>query len=160
MGRYKSLLRLGRRTLLGWSLAAAKSTRLPVRIIRRDSVPRCGPLGGIYTALNRTKADAIVFLACDMPFITPELINLLIEKLAPSRSGVFVRSKAELGFPFILRRQALPTVARRIERHQFSLQQLATALKAKAVTLPRAWASQLQNINTKEDFLIAQSRRP
>jgi molybdopterin-guanine dinucleotide biosynthesis protein A len=158
MGRDKARLRLGRRTLLGWVLAAAKTTSLPARIIRRDSIPRCGPLGGIYTALNTTKADAFVFLACDMPFITPELIRLLIEKLAPDRTGVFVRSKAEVGFPFILRRQTLPTVTGQIERHQFSLQLLARVLKAKTLTLPRAWASQLRNINTKEDFFIARRR--
>ena len=57
MGRDKSLVQLGRRTLLQHVRTAARSLGVPVRVIRRDSVPRCGPLGGIYTGLKRTRAD-------------------------------------------------------------------------------------------------------
>src|SRR5437879_712927 len=41
------------------------------------NVPRCGPLGGIYTALQTTRAQVILFLACDMPFITTELMQTM-----------------------------------------------------------------------------------
>jgi molybdopterin-guanine dinucleotide biosynthesis protein A len=70
MGRDKSRIRIGRRTMLGHIRALAAQLGLPVRVLRRDAVPRCGPIGGIYTALTRTRADAILFLACDMPFVT------------------------------------------------------------------------------------------
>ena len=72
MGRDKSRLKLGRRTMLGHIRAEAKTLGLPVRVIRRDLVPRCGPLGGIFTALKTTSADGVLFLACDMPFIRSE----------------------------------------------------------------------------------------
>lgn len=45
MGRDKARLRLRGRTLLAWVRAAARATGWPVRVIRRDLVPRCGPLG-------------------------------------------------------------------------------------------------------------------
>src|SRR2546430_17716334 len=78
MGRDKSRLKLGRRTLLGHIRAEAKTLGLPVRVIRRDLVPRCGPLGGIYTALKSTRADGVLFLACDMPFVRAALLKTQI----------------------------------------------------------------------------------
>src|SRR5437588_11783860 len=32
-----------------------------------DCVPECGPLGGIYTALNRSEADWSIIVSCDLP---------------------------------------------------------------------------------------------
>jgi molybdopterin-guanine dinucleotide biosynthesis protein A len=79
MGRDKSRIRLGRRTILGHVRAIAAQLRLPVRVLRRDAVPRCGPLGGIYTALARSRADALLFLACDMPFISTAFLKQMLK---------------------------------------------------------------------------------
>src|SRR4051812_49032994 len=67
MGRDKADLRLGGRTLLGFIRAEARGLGLRLRIIRRDLLPRCGPLGGLYTGLKTSRAEAEIFLACDMP---------------------------------------------------------------------------------------------
>ena len=79
MGRDKSRIRLGRRTILGHVRAIAAQLHLPVRVLRRDALPRCGPLGGIYTALTRSRADAVLFLACDMPFVSPAFLKQMLK---------------------------------------------------------------------------------
>src|ERR1700691_5640250 len=84
MGRDKARLRLGGKTLLRRVRDVAAQTQWPARGIRRDLVARCGPLGGVYTALQTTSADNVLFLACDMPFVTIELVERLIE-LWPSK---------------------------------------------------------------------------
>ena len=89
MGRDKARLRLRGRTLLAWVRAAARATGWPVRVIRRDLVPRCGPLGGVWTALGRSRAERLVFLSCDMPFVTPELIRAVAQRKG---RGVFVET--------------------------------------------------------------------
>ena len=68
--------------MLGHVRAAAKATGWPVRVIRRDLVERCGPLGGIYTALKTSEAAVEVFLACDMPFVSTELLRQLVAQLS------------------------------------------------------------------------------
>ncbi|MEO8427284.1 MAG: NTP transferase domain-containing protein, partial [Verrucomicrobiota bacterium] len=78
MGRDKSRLRLGKRTLLGQVRATAERLRLPVRIIRQDLVPRCGPLGGIYTALKTSRKQVILFLPCDTPFVSLGLLEKVL----------------------------------------------------------------------------------
>src|SRR5262245_28525621 len=70
LGRDKTRVRLGPLTLLGVVRAVAGELGLPVRIIRRDLVPRCGPVGGVFTGLKTSPNQAELFLACDMPFLS------------------------------------------------------------------------------------------
>lgn len=155
MGRDKSRLRLGQRTLLGQIRAEARMLGLPMRVIRRDAVPRCGPLGGIYTALASTKAEAVLFLACDMPFVTAELLRAVQSKFQPEDRALFVCLGGIVGFPFLLRREALSVVSDQMEREQYSLQALAGVLVARYLRLPVRWRTQLVNLNTPQDWMRA-----
>ena len=158
MGRDKARLRLGRRTLLGHVRALAGETGLRVRIVRRDLVPRCGPLGGVYTALKRSRAEAVLFLSCDMPFISRELVAKLLTRFEARREALFVEAEGTVGFPFVLPPAALPVVAAQVAAKRFSLQALAAALPARRLKLRRAEAGQLFNVNTPEDFAVATKR--
>lgn len=158
MRRDKSRLRLNRRTMLGAIRATAKQLNLPVRVIRRDLKPRCGPLGGIYTALKTTRAEAVLFLACDMPFVSAVLLQRVLENFRPGQSALFVRDGDRVGFPFLLRRSVLPVVINQLARAEFSLQKLATILKAKTIRVPRAMSGELFNINTPADWEKARQR--
>ena len=40
-----------------------------------DRIKGLGPLGGIFTGLNVISEDAGFFVACDMPFLNPDLIR-------------------------------------------------------------------------------------
>ena len=93
MGRDKSRIRIGRRTMLGHVRAIASQLGLPIRVLRRDAVPRCGPIGGIYTALARTRSDAILFLACDMPFVTSAFLNQMLNTFRRAKMSVAQVSK-------------------------------------------------------------------
>ncbi len=158
MGRDKSHLLLDQRTMLGVVRATAKQLNLPVRVIRRDLKPRCGPLGGIYTALKTTCCESVLFLACDMPFVSPGLLQRVLGAFRPDRCALFVRGGSRVGFPFLLRRDVLPVVENQIARTRFSLRGLATTLKAKTVRVPRALAGELFNINTPADWEKARRR--
>ena len=98
MGRDKGRMRLGRRTLLEHVRRIAKSVGGEVRVIRKDIVPRCGPLGGVFTGLKTSTHDTEVFLSCDMPFVTLGLLRKLMNAKAP----VFVDYQRKVGFPFML----------------------------------------------------------
>jgi len=158
MGRNKASLRLGRRTLLGHARAGARDSGLPHRVIRRDLVPRCGPLGGIYTALVTSQAEIILFLPCDMPFISGDLLKALVRRLNPRNKALFVKQSGRVGFPFLLRRVALVEVEQQLARKQSSLQKLAKSLQAQSLRLPRDRAGELFNVNTPDDWKIARDR--
>jgi len=149
MGRDKARLRLRGRTLLAWVRAAARATGLSVRVIRRDLVPRCGPMGGVWTGFQRSRGERLVFLSCDMPFVTPELISALAGRRG---RAVFSESAEGAGFPFALDRRCLPLVAQALVEKRFSLQALAGRLRAGRHRLPRRRQAELRNLNTPEDF--------
>lgn len=158
MGRDKSRLRLGGQTLLARVKAAARRTGLPVRIIQRDLVPRCGPLGGVHTALKTTSAEAVLFLSCDMPFVTEPLLWALVSRLKPRRLAVFCATKDGAGFPFLLRARALSCVEEQLRNQRFSLQLLAASVKAAKFRPAAAWAENLFNVNTPEEWEQARAR--
>lgn len=159
MGCDKSRVRLGRRTLLGHARRAAEQLGVPWRVIRRDLVTRCGPLGGIFTTLKTSGADAELFLACDMPFVTPALLRKLLSRLRGSCRAVFTEVEGVVGFPFALRVECLPIVEGQIQARAFSLQSLATKLRAARVSPPHSRLSETFNVNAPPDLAAARARR-
>lgn len=157
MGRDKSRLRLGGRSLVGHVRTTAKTLGWPVRVIRRDQVKRCGPLGGICTALQTSRAEVEIFLACDMPFVSAGLLQKLVQSLRQRRSAAFVSRNGLVGFPFALRRETLPVVEEQIRRKIFSLQSLAAILSARELRASARQAMELFNINTEDDWTRARS---
>lgn len=152
MGRDKSRLRLGGRSLLDLSGEAARTLGIPVRVVRRDAVPRCGPLGGVCTAMRRPRAEILLFLSCDMPQVSPRLLRRLLARFTARRLAVFVEDEGRVGFPFALRRSTGTTAEALRLRRAFSLRDLAAALDAARVPIPVRWRPDLANLNTPEAF--------
>ena len=155
MGREKARLKFCGRTLLGHARALVDEVGLPCRVIRRDAVPRCGPLGGIITALRTTKLSRVLFLSCDMPFITSKLAQRLIGDTSPN---VFVETNGRVGFPFCLAASALAMAEAQYAEDDYSLQAFAGNLESGCVALEGDRAQQLFNINSPEDLESALKR--
>lgn len=154
MGRDKSRLRLDGKTLLQRIQESAGESELLIRIIRRDVLPRCGPLGGIATAFCKSEANGIVFLSCDMPFVSPTLVSELLEQFQKHKCAVFCGT-SDFGFPFVLPKSALRRVHEQIESGEFSLQALAKKLRARMIAPPPDRTDELFNINTPDDLIRA-----
>jgi molybdopterin-guanine dinucleotide biosynthesis protein A len=45
-----------------------------------DVYPEGGSLGGIYTGLKAASGDAVFTVACDMPFLRREVVQLVVER--------------------------------------------------------------------------------
>jgi len=153
MGRDKARIVVAGRTLLQHVRAQAAATGKPVRTIRTDLVPRCGPLGGIVTGLTRARSGWCMFLTCDMPLVTPRLLAELRRKAKQSGRPVFVRTAKGYGFPLVLRAGDRSRVGELIAAGQRSLQQLARVVGARALRLPAARRGELSNANTPADLV-------
>ena len=153
-GGDKARLRFGRRTMLSIVRATAGQLGVPVRVIRRDAVARCGPLGGVWTALSSTHAGAVLFLACDMPLVTAVLLRRVMRASRAGSRAVFAEQHGRVGFPFLLPRAALDAVRAQIEAGSFSLHGLARALDARTVHVAKASAV-LLNVNTADEARAA-----
>lgn len=153
MGQDKAKLRFGGKSLLARIRATAKSLKIPVRVVRRDLLPRCGPMGGIFTAFKTSKADAILFLACDMPLVSGALLQKLLAIYHSHHGAVFSLNEDVAGFPFVLNRSALPLVEQLISEKQFSLQNLAKKSRAKRFQAGGSFPNDFLNLNTPRDLM-------
>ena len=158
MGRDKSRIRLGRRTLLGHARAAVADADFKPRVIATDLQLNLGPLGGIATALRSTRHSRVFFLGCDMPFLSGNLIKEFLAAATYGIGPIFTRHKKGVGFPFVLHRSDLALVEKQIDRGALSLQRLAKRLKARAWQPPASRVPELFNINTPADLAEAKRR--
>ena len=152
MGRDKARLTLGRRTFLSHIRDVASAAGFPVRIIRKDLVPRRGPVGGIYTGLLTSPHQAELFLACDMPFVSAEWLKELADVFRSSGEPVVTKTEAGPGFPLIVpTRYGLFDVV----RGSRSIRSLVEAVAAQVVSLRLPLIA--TNINTPTQ--LAQARK-
>jgi molybdopterin-guanine dinucleotide biosynthesis protein A len=99
-----------------------------------DAPGGIGPLGGLRSLLAEAQSGYAIAVACDMPYVSPELVARLASAepaaaVAPRRDG-----RWEPLFARYLARDALPVVDARIARGARSLQALLDELGA--VELP------------------------
>jgi molybdopterin-guanine dinucleotide biosynthesis protein A len=150
MGRDKANVRLTGRTLLELISHTVRELHLSLRVIRRDKIPRCGPMGGIYTGLATSRKDAELFLACDMPFVSGNLLLRFLDVYANSGRAVFTRVAGQIGFPCLIPRQELPMVDRSVRSALLSIHDLARTLRANYVSSDDLF--ELSNINTQVEL--------
>jgi molybdenum cofactor guanylyltransferase len=102
-GANKATLRIGSRTMIDRQLALLRQVADPVFVVSGrsdrsqgvdqattivpDLLPGTGPLGGIYTALVSSPHPRTLVIACDMPFLTLPLLQMLTR---PSDADVVI----------------------------------------------------------------------
>lgn len=53
-----------------------------------DEYPDCGPLGGIYSVLKASTTDLNLVVSCDIPLVTINILNFIIEKAEESKASI------------------------------------------------------------------------
>ena len=150
MGQDKAKMSLAGKRLDAWVMDIGVRAGLPVRLIDRDNRPSCGPLSGIASALSTTRYQAVLFLAVDMPFVTPALLFGLCERWQAGQEGIFLERLGRVGFPFLLLSSVLPQVEKAIAQKRLSLNELSRELKVGKVPFEDSQTS--MNLNTQDDF--------
>jgi molybdopterin-guanine dinucleotide biosynthesis protein A len=157
MGRDKAKIRLGRLSLLGTIRREMKPLALPIKIIRDEPGGRRGPVGGVFAAMQSSRAEILIFLACDMPCVKRNLIIEMLESFTPDCRAIFIYDDGRAGFPFVLRRSTLPEVELQLRQINPSLQRLARAVSARFHGVTEAERGQLLNINSPADLEAARA---
>lgn len=93
MGQDKALLPFGEGTLLGWVVGRLRAVCPRVLVVAHepgaysgfevvvDRFPGCGPLAGLHAGLQEAGTDRCVCVACDLPFVEPSLLLLLLDRV-------------------------------------------------------------------------------
>lgn len=159
------LRRLGEATSRPALVVAREGQDLPpvdARIVR-DLRPRQGPLGGLLTALAAMDEARAVVVACDQPFVIPELIRVLASR-TPTADAVLPERGGRLEpLPGIYAASCVPAVHRAILAGERRMDGFLGAVRVDAV--PESdWRAgdpegvSFLNLNSPEDLRAAEAR--
>jgi len=122
-----------------------------------DRVHECGPLGGLYTALSETTSDAVIVVACDMPYVSVPLLQHLLA-LVDGADAVVPRT--ERGYHPLCAayaRACLEPVARHLAERRLKVAALFDEIRVRVVDASALAAfgepeRLLANVNTPDEY--------
>ncbi|MCM4158292.1 molybdenum cofactor guanylyltransferase [Antarcticibacterium flavum] len=172
MGRDKGLTLLNGRPMVSYVLKALSKTKIPVKIIANDReyenfnipvysdiVAEKGPMGGLFTALSHTKAEAVFLISCDMPLVTAEAIVQLLEFSGKERIvAVTVQGRINPLFaiyPVILKEEVEKRIREgNLKMTDFILENKHTLVPSIVEKFPEIF----QNVNTPEELKMTEKK--
>ncbi len=103
-------------------------TRIYADIRTNCSDTGCGPMGGLYTALNYAKNDWIALAACDMPNLNPNYWQTLYEQINvhKAKHAVVVQSSDSKlqTLAALYNKRLLPVIEEHLDNQTIALQSL------------------------------------
>lgn len=118
-----------------------------------DLVSDKGPVGGLYTALKQSKTKFNLVLSVDIPLITTELVQWLVD----NHDDGYLVTQVQVGdkvSPLVaVYDRALRTLlGEHMAGNQLKLRDVIAEVNPQTLIIPEKWMDQLQNINTEEDY--------
>jgi len=118
-----------------------------------DIVENKGPVGGFYTGLKESKTKVNLVLSVDVPLVTTELLQWLID----NHDETYMVTQTKIGektSPLIgvYDRSMRIVFGEHMAGNQLKLRQVIEDVKHQTIEVPEKWSNQVQNINTKEEY--------
>lgn len=122
-------------------------------VVLPDSVPDCGPVGGILTALQTCRAEWALVSSCDIPAVRTALFQLLLDNRSPDADLVFPVTQDKIHLTCALYRKTMePLVREQIAQGDYRLRSLPGKCRARQIRITDpAYLYMLTNVNTRED---------
>jgi molybdopterin-guanine dinucleotide biosynthesis protein A len=129
-----------------------------------DIIPGYGALGGLYTALSVSRFPVVIVVACDMPFVSAGILAMSIEILQADNADVVI-PRTDNGYePFhaVYRRETcLPAIKHAIQSGEKRIISWFPSVTISPIPVSELLEHDPQriafmNLNTKEDFIIAE----
>ncbi|REG98613.1 molybdenum cofactor guanylyltransferase [Flavobacterium aquicola] len=118
-----------------------------------DIIENKGPVGGLYTGLKESKTKVNLVVSVDVPFVTTELLQWLVEN--HNETDMVTQTKiGDKTSPLIgvYDRSMKIVFGEQIAGNKLKLRQAIEDVKHRTLEVPEKWSSQLQNINTQEEY--------
>ena len=168
MGSDKGFLKLNGVSFMEYSITAMKPLVSEIIIVSNnpdydifnlkrveDVIKEPGPLAGIYTGLKTSKTEFNLVLSCDVPLITKEILEMLIEAQDRQSDIIQIVSQGK-SMPLIaLYKKCCETqFYKLLKNNERRLQVAVNQCKVKNITLSSQTELFTKNINTPEDLKI------
>jgi molybdenum cofactor guanylyltransferase len=162
-GRDKSALLVDGRAILDHQIAALAPAVDDVVIVGgaraaiHDIMPGCGPLGGLHTALTAARGDAVLLIACDMPYLSTPFLAYLLSLAAGADIVVPQTERGYHPLCAVYTRACLEPAAARLADRRLRLRDLVDSMRTRVVPIDeiRQFGDPdrlLANVNTPADY--------
>jgi molybdopterin-guanine dinucleotide biosynthesis protein A len=132
---------------------------LPSPVIRLvpDRVAGCGPLGGLDAALAAARAETVIVVACDMPFVTRALLGHLASLVGDEDAAVPLDEHGPHPLCAAYARRCSAAVSRRLGEGRLAVGGLLHDLRVRIVRGPELASfgdprHLLANVNTADEY--------
>ncbi len=173
MGRDKALLPFADRPLAAWMAELVKGVCGEVSLVGsrakysglgfpviEDIFRDSGPLAGIHAALAHSDAPFSLIVGCDMPNLSPDFLNRLLEIAMEGDSDAVVPESEAFGYEplcAVYSRNCLPRIEEALRNGERKASSIFPRLRVRPV-MCREWRAfdplgkLFQNLNTLEDY--------
>ncbi|MBN7814468.1 molybdenum cofactor guanylyltransferase [Algoriphagus pacificus] len=164
----KGLVEFHGRPFLQWILDAVTPLTSKITLVTKnpayasyglpmipDLVEDQGPVGGIFTALADSSSKYNLILSCDIPKISTEVLDSLIQSAIDSDKDVCILSDGKHDYPLIgcYQKYLLPAFQQAIEQNHLKLCSLVDSLRNNKLVISQKDQAALRNINTPAELL-------
>jgi molybdopterin-guanine dinucleotide biosynthesis protein A len=122
-----------------------------------DDLSSRGPLSGLAASLTQMRAQHLLALAIDMPFMTEEYLTFLCSQIKPGRGVIAKIDDRFEPLSAIYPREAVPNIQSALSGEDFSLQTLAGRLSAegklRVISVSSPERNLFTNVNEPPDLL-------
>jgi molybdenum cofactor guanylyltransferase len=119
-----------------------------------DELRGSGSLGGLYSGLMRARNYHTFCVACDMPFLKPELVSYLVERRLNYDIIMPITKEGLEPLHALYSKRCIEPIKKLLERGEFKISKLLSKEELKKID--PALAS-FTNVNTKKNLLEIQS---
>lgn len=135
------------------ALSANRDDVGSVRSVWRDIFPGCGPMGGIHAALSYAAYDWVFVVACDMPRMSRDCMDVIVGQVGDAADCVIPVSEGRI-HPLCgaYHRRLLPLIGSMLDQGDYRLRSLISRARSRYVEMPDRYAGCFYNVNTPELF--------
>lgn len=117
-----------------------------------DTYPKTGPLGAVCTGLEQCREEALLVMACDMPFVDRDVAERLLEEYKRNPGIVVTESEGKIfPFPGIYPKSAMSVLRGHLAEGKRKMTQAIAAAGYRKVKVENG-RERLANINTPEEY--------
>lgn len=124
--------------------------------VYEDTIKDCGPLGGIYAALSVSQTEKNIIVACDMPFVSVELLKFFIEQPEGYQIAVPVTDGKIHPLCGCYAKHIVPQLKTLLQNKVFKMQTVLKSFNTKEIVLDASLSfytpKLLANINSQQEL--------
>lgn len=118
-----------------------------------DLIEDKGPVGGLYTALKQSKTKLNLVLSVDVPLVSTELLQWLVENHHDSYLITQLQSNEKTSpLTAVYDRALRILLGEHLAGNQLKLRDVVDEVNHQTLEVPKKWSAQVKNINTESDY--------